>query len=349
MRAPGGFRTRLFEAALLLAASLACLLLAELACRVFLPQWKPQDPVEGLWRYDALLGWAHQPGRVVRWRIRDASPTVTLSSAGLRDREYPLARSPGRRRMLVLGDSMAWGWGVEDDEVVSERLEARHPDWEILNAGVAGYATDQQLLYWEQRGRRWAPDVVLLLFHPNDALENESTTQGLHYKPAFRLEGGALVAVGQPVPEPSWGQVVGKFLRAHSYLFGRVHRRLWDAWLEPRIAPASGRLSPDGPEVDYLLSMRLLLALAQSVEAAGSRFLVASVPMPEPETAPVERSVAKTLAWAGVPYLPLTAAFGDRLDALMQRWNGHWNAEGHAVAASAIEVFLVSEGVFRGH
>src|SRR4030095_12115366 len=95
------------------------------------------------------------------------SVEVSINSHGQRDDEYPVERT-GKRRMFVLGDSLGWGFGVELHERFSERMEDIHPDWEIINASVSGYSTDQELLYLQHQGMVFAPDVVLLLFHPND-------------------------------------------------------------------------------------------------------------------------------------------------------------------------------------
>ena len=99
--------------------------------------------------------------------------------------------------------------------------------------------------------------------------------------------------------------------------------------------------------MDYLLTMKLLLGLDEQVEKMGSRLLVASIPMLGEEFQKIERAVAKTLAYAGVPYLPLTESFADRFDQLKLDWYGHWNAEGHAVAADSIDAFLREQGVFE--
>lgn len=298
-----------------------------------------------MFRYDTILGWVQEPGRSTRFEIIESTTTVEINSQGLRDREYDFARSPDKRRMLVLGDSMAWGWGVEADESFSGRLEALHPDWEIINAGVPGYSTDQELLYFEHSGRRWDPDVVLLLFHPNDAVENELGAQSMHNKPGFELVDRSLTPIYQPVPAPSFGQTIARYIRTNTYLLWRVQNRL-NQWLPSDVSIARGRLAPDGPDVDYLLTMKLLLALDEQVQKAGSRLLVTSVPMLGETNQVIERSVAKTLAYARVPYQPLSASFAERFDQLMFERNGHWNAAGHAVAADTIGAFLREQGVF---
>ena len=56
--------------------------------------------------------------------------TVAINSHGLRDGEYALEPTRGKKRMLVLGDSFAWGFGVEREEVFCEVIERRRPNWE---------------------------------------------------------------------------------------------------------------------------------------------------------------------------------------------------------------------------
>jgi hypothetical protein len=224
----------------LLSASLACVFFAEPACRVFLPQWKPADWADGLFRYDSRLGWAHAPGRATQFKIIESTTTVTINSQGLRDREYDFTRSRDERRMLVLGDSMAWGWGVEADESFSERLEALHADWEIINAAVPGYSTDQEPLYFEQSGQRWDPDVVLLLFHPNDARENELSSQSWDNKPGFELVDGRLTPIHQPVPEESLRQMLAKYVHAKTYFLSRVQNGSPAGSGPPRSPPPEG-------------------------------------------------------------------------------------------------------------
>jgi hypothetical protein len=100
--------------------------------------------------------------------------------------------------------------------------------------------------------------------------------------------------------------------------------------------------------VDYLLTMKLLLALDERVSRSGSRLLVSAVPMPGEQKQKIERSVAATLHFAGVPFQPLTGTFEGRFDELMFEWNGHWNPQGQAVAAAAIDHFLHEQRVFDG-
>src|SRR5690606_2816732 len=116
------------------------------------------------------------------------------------------------------GDSFTFGDEVGDDDtwaVALERALAEHGiAAEVLNFGVNGYGTDQAYLRWRRDGRRFAPDVVVYGFQPENALRNLNVFRALYFaatdmplqKPRFLLEGGAddraLRAIGQPTIAP---------------------------------------------------------------------------------------------------------------------------------------------------
>ncbi len=97
------------------------------------------------------------------------------NSLGFRDtREYSLAKAPGTFRILVLGDSVTFGHGALYETsypyLLEQRLREWRPDvkWEVWNLGVPGYNTAQELAYLNEVGRRYAPDLVVVGFFPND-------------------------------------------------------------------------------------------------------------------------------------------------------------------------------------
>jgi hypothetical protein len=349
----------------LLLAALAVVLtlgLAEIASWWLLPQWAPENGSRTFWRYDELLGWSHRPGASGVHRHPDFAARVEISAQGLRDRVYPEARVDGLCRMLAVGDSFTWGFGVQRDEIWHERIEARHPDWEILNAGVAGYATDQELLYLEHRGLALRPDVVLLLFHPNDLLENAERATSGYYKPYFeRRADGALELRQVPVPPGSPEQRLDRWLHFHTYLLYRLYhaRKFVAAAREERARQAAepapreplppprrrGEPRPQVPnkyDVDLTLTLDLLGRIDALVRGRGARFLVASVPLSDPPRGGLEQG----LRARGIAYLGLDPAFRRQRD-IRFAGDPHWTPHGHAIAAGAVEAFLDAQGVFR--
>lgn len=121
------------------------------------------------WRVDPDLGWTLFP----RDRSMRGGAVCETNSLGLRDEELPLAKPDREFRVLSIGDSTVLGFGVDAQATFSERLEsalARTTDRpvEVINAGVAGYASLQTLTYLDLRGRWLSPDVVVFESNFND-------------------------------------------------------------------------------------------------------------------------------------------------------------------------------------
>ncbi len=83
------------------------------------------------------------------------------------------------RRILVLGDSIAFGLGVPEDSCWPRILESMAnspgkppPETEVVNGGVIGYGTFQEDALLKASGPRLKPDIVILQFSPNDLIEN---------------------------------------------------------------------------------------------------------------------------------------------------------------------------------
>jgi lysophospholipase L1-like esterase len=98
---------------------------------------------------------------------------VRTNSLGLRDREISPDKTPGVRRLLVLGDSMTLGWGAAEQDTYPRTLERLlNRDgirYEVINAGVGNYNSAQEVAYFKARGIYLQPDEVMLGFYINDA------------------------------------------------------------------------------------------------------------------------------------------------------------------------------------
>jgi lysophospholipase L1-like esterase len=167
------------------------LAVAELASRLWLgDEYSPgptfEYPVEACGMPDPDLGWRNKP--LVQTHVRNEklglSYEIRINSKGLRDREHTYERTQGTFRILLLGDSMAWGWGVGVEETYADLLE-RELGVEVINAGVPGWSTDQELWWFESEGIRYQPDLVLLVLVMNDLNGNEKTSMYGYEKPRW--------------------------------------------------------------------------------------------------------------------------------------------------------------------
>jgi lysophospholipase L1-like esterase len=195
--------------------------------------------------------------------------TVRTNALALRGAPASAEKPEGVYRVLVLGDSFAFGFGVEDAEAfpaVLGRALAPPPGREraeVLNAGVAGWSADQYLLFLETRGFALAPDLVLLAVSENDPgdlawnrltlderrlpVRIETTRRWIDRRGAMRyLRGGPLALPQLRFPGQAW-------LADHSLLYYWLHYRLARALTardleaeEERLAQEAGP-PPEGP------------------------------------------------------------------------------------------------------
>lgn len=106
--------------------------------------------------------------------VRFEGRELTTNHLGLRGPELSIAKPEGTLRLLGIGDSVLFGWGVELEESylarLGRRLEESHPQvrWEVINAGVPGYNTVMEVEALERKGLALDPDVVVLGFVGND-------------------------------------------------------------------------------------------------------------------------------------------------------------------------------------
>lgn len=197
--------------ALILAGAFTGFLIAEAAIRIALPSYssviKLHRAIESergkFARYDANLGWAGLENAEDTFEWADTRHHVRHNRYGYRGREYDFQRSD-KKRILVLGDSFVWGFGVEDNDILTAILEQRTDhSIEFVNMGVSGYGNDQEYLLWKHKGHKWAPDKLLLMITIyTDFWDNAHAERYGYPKPVFTLnEEGELRLSNVPVPE----------------------------------------------------------------------------------------------------------------------------------------------------
>ena len=188
------------------AAVLAITVLALLAGSEIVLRLVYHPPIVGsVIRYDPVVGWSLVPDASLVTDVteRGIHPRIDINHLGLRDRNIALRKPSGRHRILVVGDSVVFGSGLNAGERFSDLLASALADQaEVINAGVPGWGNDQELLYYETFLRRLQPDVVVLTFTGNNDVVNNALDGALlegGTKPRFELAGDSLI-VHPPAP-----------------------------------------------------------------------------------------------------------------------------------------------------
>ncbi len=280
-----------------------------------------------MWKYAKIMkrdaridgaGHEHIPGIEARLMGTD----VKINSLGLRDHEYPVEKDPGVLRVLVLGDSITFGWGADLEDTYSKVLErklneeagAEGTQFEVISSGVGNYNSVMEVSYLAERGLQLDPDVVILGFFLNDA---------------------------EPLPTPTKG-----FLAEHSYLyvfaaagfdavsrqfFGRGDWRDYYSSLYDESNPGWVDCQTALRELSTICQERdipLLVMLIPELHQLGEDYPFADV----------HQKVATIFDEQPVEVLDATSAFtGEDPPTLwVSRQDAHPNAKGHAILAEAL-------------
>lgn len=173
------------------------LALCVLASELILGFLYPSEPV--FIREHPQFGFFNIPGKSGWWiRETEAPVWVEINSKGLRDFERGYEKPDGVARVMMLGDSFIGAFNVPFEEMASRRLETKLREAtgtdriEVINAGVQGYGTAQELLFLREEGFRYEPDIVVLNFFAGNDFGNNDADVAAPTKPRFSVEDGEL-------------------------------------------------------------------------------------------------------------------------------------------------------------
>lgn len=152
-------------------------------------------------KFDSRLGWVPVPGRSI---AAFGDKKISSNALGFRSPEV----DSSKKHVLIVGDSVAWGFGVGDEETVSSYLQqyADHeaPGRQVLNLAVSGYSLDQYAIYLRENIQKVNPEIIIVIICALNDLEE--TARNYAYgksKPLFVLEENKLVQVNERIPKYS--------------------------------------------------------------------------------------------------------------------------------------------------
>ena len=139
--------------------------IVELTFRFLIIHKDTNKTIAGIVESDADLIWRLKP--------RFDGPLAT-NELGFRDSSYKINAD---HKILLLGDSVSWGDGVEMNQsypfLLEKMLNRNYPEKniEVINSAVPGYSTFQQLIYLKKYGLKLKPDIIIHQFCLNDIVQ----------------------------------------------------------------------------------------------------------------------------------------------------------------------------------
>lgn len=181
---------------LILFGTVVCFFFAELWVRIFSPpSWNELNPPF----YSNLANSKRVYGLQTNFSDKVSGLNIKINKYGLRGINFAIEKPLNEKRLILLGDSVTYGYGLPYNEIFSGMLQSdlasakSDQNWLVINAGIPGYNTLQERALFEEECSNFSPDFLVLTFVSND-LEAvlKSTTNGylahhlpneLFYKP----------------------------------------------------------------------------------------------------------------------------------------------------------------------
>jgi len=347
------------------------------------------SPIEPALHVDhPTLGKIYVPGLERASYVPEAGRRVLhrINREGFRDRDRPEAKPEGTRRLALIGDSMIAAMATDEEATAARVLERllREADpgaaWDVLNLGISGSSTGNELVVQREVAARYDPDLVVLAFYTgNDFGDNSRELTSSRHRVYFELdERGGLARV----PRSGLRARAAAWLAQHSrfYLWQQVgvkaardgFRERFGGFPDKKLvywnAPAGAA------ERAWEVLERLLVTLRAEVEDRGGALVVAVLPAAEQL---FDENWGELLERAGErreeldPYYPeqrlrsiaerngirlltmldaFRAAAPHRSRAREDEWlhyagRGHFNAAGNRLAAELIARYLIEQGL----
>ena len=312
------------------------------------------DPRTGSRPVPNLRGRFNVPGRY--------SFTFSNDELGMRVTGI-VPRKTAKTRILLLGDSYAYGVGVNDHETFAYLLEQRLSTTPlraaVMNAGTGGKGTDYELRLFETIGRDLRPDLTILCFFSNDYLDNEAGT-------IYNVSPDGTLHVRATLGAVYRRKEIFRQNHFYNWLISRSHvasfgKRIAIGFLKAKATQEHEweKVYPErgegwANETNKRLTKIYLDRLAAAVREAGSDFLVVYAPGADEidrfrRSGQISRDEATLVSLLGANRgklvsltrfiagsgRPISALYYD--EAFLGLPGGHWTAGGHALTAEYLE------------
>jgi hypothetical protein len=381
-----GWRGRL---ALAMCGLVMALLVGEIVLRLLgprVPGLSGLTSIASFQTYHPIYGFFHRPGAAGWIQTPEFTSYVEINSRGLRDREVAIPKPPGTFRILLLGDSFVEGAQVPLESTVASRLQGDlratgSPSVEVVNAGNAGFGTAQELLFLENDGRQYEPDLVVQVFFVDNDLPDNGYAVSVERKldtsrrPFFVPDGrGGLELRPFAAPSPDALSPLKTSLRQLSLLYNLAENVLLTREARDQENQQIGKNRPtylvEPPEEwaeAWAVSEQLIARTRDAARSMGAEYILVVAPsnyqvsdeawrwlVPNSQDrarrydqeAP-NRRLSEIARRTGVRWFDLlpTARAAAAQAALYYPEDGHWTVEGHAVGAVALAGYLRNSGL----
>jgi lysophospholipase L1-like esterase len=305
-----------------------------------------------VWQYDPVLLYVHRPNMVAEWDTFPGAYPLRTNRWGYADDDFPREKPAGEWRAVVIGDSVAMGFGLAHADALPDQLERRLAaaaarPVQVINAAVSGYGAAQ---YPEalRRSLAFRPDLALIGFCLNDVVNMPKNATSYAFNGVAQSADPVLAWV---VAETGFGRLA---LRVRSWLArdARMHRAA--EFRRSGVAVAEESSDDHRLDAQWGLALRELGRTVAVARDAGVPVAVLVFPyLGQLEPGRHRGAQARLVAWADRQRVPLfdaavpldrRIAAGESAQALYLD-ELHFRPVGNATIADALAAWLIDNGI----
>lgn len=301
----------------------------EVSTRILAPQ--NISPVIG--ELDPILGYKLKATVTAVHKTGEFDTIVRTNAEGYRSASIPYSKG-NKSRILFLGDSFTYGWGVNEEERFSDSI-AQNLDVEMLNAGVPGYKLSNILAHYEAEGYKYNPNIVVLAYNLRTGTPNINSGE-------YDVVNGTLVK--KPLYVPTLKNQIKNivshfplypFLSQHSHLFAFARNSIV-ALLNSQAKPITNCTLIEENWYNSTKEREVLVVqeLAAVTKEKNQTFVFVMLPVTfcDFDTLLIDFIDSTNVSSA----INLDSFFANNTQRYYYPLDGHWNKEGHAHAAELL-------------
>ena len=319
---------------------------------------------------DSLFGWIgkSEGSGVLAFEEEDTDDMhIQMNAEGFWDIEHKQLKPKGNKRILTIGDSFTIGYGLSKNKRFTELIKKSLPSfYEVINMGMWGYSTGQELLVLKERGLKYSPDIIILSMFIDDIFCSNlySVNDGLYIKPKFKVrKDNSLELDNVPIPDNHGrsfllNMILSRFFKLcnRMEMGSEFNKKGWISVFDKKYLKQN----------KYSLFLRLLNEIYHVSKSNNAEFLLVIIPY---KSQVFELRGVKTNLSSSIPAERLDLMLPQKVITLFCKKTGiqvvdllpvfvkhphpealyfhkdlHWTKDGNTVAAENILSFLISLG-----
>ncbi len=271
---------------------------------------------------DPILGWRMRPNSTVQFPTEGREVEYLANSEGFRtgpDREV----SDRPKRIAFLGDSFAWGFGVQWHETSAAHLEHEFEQCAVNLLALPGFGLDQIAEAVRHRAIPQKPALAIIAIFSEDLSRTFTAHREIEgfNKPLYHLAGGELI---QSTEQDRPGEM-RCFLERHSKLYAAY-------WATNRVL---GKRHGIGSWWD--LNLAFIKRIQADLKAAEIPALFVYIPK---RTGPPLPALAQHMRDTGAHWIDLSELERAELDSWYFKTDGHFSPAGHRKLSKRITKWI---------